>query len=117
MPRLSLRSRDVVRARQPVPRPLDALPDACWRRHRLPRNVATLVSGNDGVALAIRRAATELPTNQLHKLANALAAHDSPTALTRHAVVNTVPTAIFRHYAAALCAAWAAEEALSGRSL
>jgi phosphatidylserine/phosphatidylglycerophosphate/cardiolipin synthase-like enzyme len=75
------------------------------------------VSGNDGVALAIRRAVTELPTSQLHKLADALATHAAPTALTRHAVVNTVPTAIFRHHAAALCAAWTGEEGLSGRSL
>lgn len=72
---------------------------------------------NDSVALAIRRAATELPTNQLHKLAAALATHESLTALTPHAVVNAVPTAIFRHHAAALCSAWAGEEALSGRSL
>ena len=77
----------------------------------------TLVGDDDGVALAIRRAATELPTNQLHKLAAAVAAQDSPTALARHAVVNAVPTAIFRHHAAALCTAWAGEEALSGRSL
>jgi cardiolipin synthase len=77
----------------------------------------TSVGDDDSVVLAIRRAATELPTNQLHKLASALAAHESPTALTRHAVVNTVPTAIFRHHAAALCTVWAGEEALSGRSL
>ena len=75
------------------------------------------VGGNDAVALAIRRAAAEVPTSQLHKLASALAAHESPTALARHAVVNTVPTAIFRHHAAALCMAWAGEEGISGRSL
>ena len=72
--------------------------------------------GDDDLALAIRMAATELPTNQLHKLAAAVAAQGAPTALARHAVVNTVPTAIFRHHAAALCAAWAGEEALSERS-
>lgn len=75
------------------------------------------VGDDDDLALAIRMAATELPTNQLHKLAAAVAAQGAPTALARHAVVNTVPTAIFRHHAAALCAAWAGEEALSGRSL
>jgi phosphatidylserine/phosphatidylglycerophosphate/cardiolipin synthase-like enzyme len=75
------------------------------------------VGDNGSVALAIRRAAAELPTNQLHKLASALAAHESPTALARHAVINTVPTAVFRHYAAALCTAWAGEEGLPGRSL
>src|SRR5436190_20963746 len=117
MPRLSLRSRDVVRARQSVPRPVGALLNARRRRHRLPRDVVTSVGDDDSVVLAIRRAATELPTNQLHKLASALAGHDSPTALTRHAVVNTVPTAIFRHHAAALCTAWAGEEGLPGRSL
>ncbi|MBV8980934.1 MAG: hypothetical protein JO086_08555, partial [Acidimicrobiia bacterium] len=59
----------------------------------------------DFLALAIRRAATELPTNQLHKLADSVAGYEAPTALARHAVVNTVPTAVFRHHAAALCAA------------
>jgi cardiolipin synthase len=77
----------------------------------------TLVGDNGSVALAIRRAAADLPTNQLHKLASALAAHESPTALARHAVINTVPTAVFRHCAAALCTAWAGEEGLPGRSL
>lgn len=28
--------------------------------------------------------------------------------MARHGVVNAVPTAVFRHYAAALCEAWAA---------
>jgi phosphatidylserine/phosphatidylglycerophosphate/cardiolipin synthase-like enzyme len=73
---------------------------------------------NDPLALAIRRAATELPTNQLHKLADAVAGYEAPTALARHAAVNTVPTAVFRHHAAALCAAWGVGEGeLSGRSV
>ena len=70
---------------------------------------------DDGdLALAIRRAVAELPANQLHKLARALAAYDAPTALARHAVINTVPTAIFRHHAAALCMAWAGEAPAPG---
>jgi phosphatidylserine/phosphatidylglycerophosphate/cardiolipin synthase-like enzyme len=75
--------------------------------------------GNDPLALAIRRAATELPTNQLHRLADSVAAYEAPTALARHAVVNTVPTAVFRHHAAALCAAWGGGEGgeLSGQSV
>jgi phosphatidylserine/phosphatidylglycerophosphate/cardiolipin synthase-like enzyme len=75
------------------------------------------VGGSDGLALAIQHAATELPTNQLHKLADALDAHDAATAIARHAIVNTVPTAIFRHQAAAVCAAWAEESGVSGRSV
>lgn len=62
---------------------------------------------DDPLAAAVRRAATELPIGQLHKLAEALGCHDSPSALARHGIVNTVPTAVFRHHAAALCEAWA----------
>jgi phosphatidylserine/phosphatidylglycerophosphate/cardiolipin synthase-like enzyme len=75
------------------------------------------VGDSNSLARAIQRAATELPTNQLHKLADALDAHDAVTAVARHAIVNTVPTAIFRHQAAALCAAWAGEKGVSGRSV
>jgi phosphatidylserine/phosphatidylglycerophosphate/cardiolipin synthase-like enzyme len=76
------------------------------------------VADDHSLTLAIRRAVTELPANQLHKLAAALTACDAPTALGRHTIVNTVPTAIFRHHAAALCAAWAGEmAALEGESI
>jgi phosphatidylserine/phosphatidylglycerophosphate/cardiolipin synthase-like enzyme len=71
----------------------------------------------DRLVLAIRRAVTELPTSQSHKLANAVAMHDSPTALARHAIINTVPTAIFRHYAGTLCAAWTEREEMVGSSI
>ncbi len=63
---------------------------------------------DDPLAAAVRRAATDLPIGQLHKLAEAFGRHDGPTALARHGIVNTVPTAVFRHHAAALCEAWAA---------
>jgi cardiolipin synthase len=70
---------------------------------------------DDPMAAAVRRAATELPTGQLHKLAEAFGNHEGPTAVARHGIVNTVPTAMFRHYAAALCEAWAeATPPLSG---
>jgi cardiolipin synthase len=72
---------------------------------------------DQGLATAIRRAATELPTNQLHKLADTVAGYETATALARHAVVNTVPTAVFRQHAAALCTAWVGEGGLPGRSL
>ena len=62
---------------------------------------------DDPLAAAVRRAATDLPIGQLHKLAEAFGRHDGPTALARHGIVNTVPTAVFRHHAAALCEAWA----------
>jgi phosphatidylserine/phosphatidylglycerophosphate/cardiolipin synthase-like enzyme len=75
------------------------------------------VDDSDGLAGAIQRAATELPTNQLHKLADVLDAHDVVSAIARHAIVNAVPTAIFRHQAAALCAAWAEESGVSGQSV
>ncbi len=56
--------------------------------------------------MAVRRAATELPAGQLHKLADVIAKHSEPTALARHGIVNAVPTAVFRHHAAAICEAW-----------
>jgi cardiolipin synthase len=62
---------------------------------------------DDPLAAAVRRAATELPIGQLHRLSEALGKHESPTAVARHGIVNTVPTAVFRHHAAALCEAWA----------
>lgn len=61
----------------------------------------------DALALAIRRAATDLPVGQLHKLADSIAKHAKPNAVARHSIVNAVPTALFRHYAAAICEAWA----------
>jgi cardiolipin synthase len=66
------------------------------------------VRHDDPLVAAVRRAATELPPNQLHKLAGAMAGHDAPTALARHGIVNAVPTAVFRHHAAAICEAWTA---------
>lgn len=63
---------------------------------------------DDALAAAVRRAATELPAGQLHKLAEAISKHESPSALARHGIVNAVPTAVFRHHAAALCDAWTA---------
>lgn len=72
----------------------------------------------DALEAAVTRAATELATGQLHKLADAIAKHDQPTAIARHAVVNAVPTPLFRHYAAALCEAWvAANGAIRGDAL
>jgi cardiolipin synthase A/B len=65
---------------------------------------------DDELVAAVHRAATALPVAQLHKLAHALSKHDAPTALVRHAVVNTVPTAVFRHHAAAICEAWASSD-------
>lgn len=62
---------------------------------------------DDALAVAVRRAATDLPLGQLYKLADSLGKHETPTALARHGIVNTVPTAVFRHHAAALCEAWA----------
>lgn len=59
------------------------------------------------LAAAVRRAATDLPVGQLHKLADALAKHETPGAVARHAVVNAVPTAVFRHHAAAVYEQWA----------
>lgn len=58
------------------------------------------------LAAAVRQAAIDLPVSQLHKLADALAKHEASTAVARHAVVNAVPTAVFRHHAAAICDAW-----------
>lgn len=68
------------------------------------------------LAAAVRRAATDLPAGQLHKLADILAKHDTPSAVARHAVVNAVPTAVFRHHAAAICEAWASS-GLTGAGL
>lgn len=68
------------------------------------------------LAAAVRRAATDLPVAQLHKLADTLAKHESPNAVARHAVVNAVPTAVFRHHAAAICQAWASTQ-LGGASV
>jgi phosphatidylserine/phosphatidylglycerophosphate/cardiolipin synthase-like enzyme len=62
---------------------------------------------DDPLVAALQRAASELPTSQLHKLADAIANHDELTALARHEIVNAVPTAVFRHHAAAICEAWA----------
>jgi phosphatidylserine/phosphatidylglycerophosphate/cardiolipin synthase-like enzyme len=56
---------------------------------------------------AVRRVATDLPIGQLHKLADTLAKHGTPSPIARHAIVNAVPTAVFRHHAAAICEAWA----------
>ncbi len=58
------------------------------------------------LAAAVRRAATDLPVGQLHKLADAIAKHDAPSSVARYAVVNAVPTGVFRHHAAAICEAW-----------
>jgi cardiolipin synthase len=68
------------------------------------------VHADDSLVAAVQRAATELPVGQLHKLADALSKHDTPTALARHGVVNAVPTALFRHHAAAIFAAWASTD-------
>ncbi len=62
------------------------------------------------LAAAVRRAAIDLPVGQLHKLADALAKHETASPVARHTVVNTVPTAVFRHHAAAICDAWASSE-------
>lgn len=62
--------------------------------------------GDDPLVAAVRRAATELPSGQLRKLADAIAKHGQPSALARHGIVNAVPTAVFRHHAAAICEAW-----------
>lgn len=58
------------------------------------------------LARAVQRAAVELPSSQLEKLAAVLDAHDTPTALARHAIVNVVPTAVFRNLAANVAKAW-----------
>jgi phosphatidylserine/phosphatidylglycerophosphate/cardiolipin synthase-like enzyme len=62
---------------------------------------------DDALAMTVRRAATDLPVGQLHKLADAIANDDEPSAVARHSIVNAVPTAVFRHHAAAICEAWA----------
>lgn len=62
------------------------------------------------LAAAVGRAATDLPAAQLSKLADAIDKHDRPDAVARHTIVNTVPTALFRHHAAAICDAWTAGE-------
>jgi len=73
---------------------------------------------DDRLASAVRRAATELPFGQLRKLAEALGSYEGPTAVARHGIMNTVPTAVFRHHAAALCEAWAAAtQLISGGGL
>lgn len=64
--------------------------------------------GQDALVAAVRLAATELPIGQLHRLADAVDNHEAPTALVRHRIVNAVPTAVFRHHAAAICEAWSA---------
>ena len=61
---------------------------------------------DDLLVAAVRRAATELPSGQLRKLADAIARQDQPSALARHVIVNTVPTAVFRNHAAAIYEAW-----------
>lgn len=55
---------------------------------------------DDPLAVAVQRAATELPIGQLHKLADAFSKHEGPTAVARHGIVNRVPTAMFRHFGA-----------------
>lgn len=66
------------------------------------------------LAAAVRRAATDLPIGQLHKLADALNEHEVVSAVARHSVVNAVPTAVFRHHAATICEAWAASAMAGG---
>lgn len=68
----------------------------------------------DALVVAVQRAATDLPGTQLSKLAGAVSTHDSPTAVARHAIVNAVPTAVFRHHAAAICEAWGATDGMTG---
>lgn len=58
------------------------------------------------LAAAVCDAAVGLPVGQLQKLVGALAEHEGPTGVARHAVVNAVPTALFRRHAAAICDAW-----------
>jgi cardiolipin synthase A/B len=62
------------------------------------------------LAVAVRRAVTDLPLGQLHKLADAIFKHAEPSAVARHSIVNAVPTAVFRHHAAAICEAWASTD-------
>lgn len=62
--------------------------------------------GDDPLVAAVQRAATELPSGQLHKLADTIAKHGQLSALARHGIVNAVPTAVFRHHATAICKAW-----------
>lgn len=71
---------------------------------------------DDSLVTAVRRAATELPFSQLHKLADAIATHDGLTAVARHEIVNAVPTALFRHHAAAICEVWATKGGSDFRS-
>jgi phosphatidylserine/phosphatidylglycerophosphate/cardiolipin synthase-like enzyme len=65
------------------------------------------LTADDALAVAVRRASIDLPSGQLHKLALALAKNGEPTPVARNSIVNTVPTAVFRHHAAAICEAWA----------
>jgi cardiolipin synthase A/B len=72
------------------------------------------LTAGDALAMAVRRASIDLPLGQLHKLAGALAKNGEPTPVARHSIVNTVPTAVFRHHAAAICEAWATTADMSG---
>lgn len=73
------------------------------------------VAESTDLATAVRRAAVDLPTNQVHKLADAVSHHDAPTALVRHAAANAVPTTLFRQHVTGICDAWArADPAVSG---
>jgi cardiolipin synthase A/B len=72
------------------------------------------LTADDALAVAVLQASIDLPSGQLHKLAQALSKNGEPTPVARHSIVNTVPTAIFRHHAAAICEAWATSTDMSG---
>jgi phosphatidylserine/phosphatidylglycerophosphate/cardiolipin synthase-like enzyme len=75
------------------------------------------VTIGDDLRSAIQRAVVELPTNQLHKLAAACQPFETPDAIARHLALNAVPTAVFRHHVAAICAAWVAAPSVPGAAL
>lgn len=74
------------------------------------------MASEERLAAAVRRAAVDLPAEQLLKLAGVLAVQEELTAVARHAVVNAVPTALFRHHATAICDAWVSSD-ISGSAL
>jgi phosphatidylserine/phosphatidylglycerophosphate/cardiolipin synthase-like enzyme len=76
------------------------------------------VREDDVLGAAVSRGVTELPIGQLRKLAQAISSCDEPTAIARHSIINTVPTALFRHHAATICDAWkSTDDTVSGRAL
>jgi len=111
MSRLPIRIRDLVRARQPVPRSRSARRHIhLQRRSSVPRTVNALTD-------TILRLAQTLPTNHRARLVEALRSCTGPDGPTRQRLAAVAPAPEFGARTAELMRAWLGQSGISGAGL